>query len=113
MSQPVLLKIYGNLFPADETDRTAVALACSGRMPAESGEAVTLEGDLLRISFEGLYFPVEETLEAVAARLAPEQRGKLDVLDLEAWRLVRHVFAEGLITSSAAPLNNVLEFSRH
>lgn len=82
-------------------------------MPAGEEEAVTLEGDLLRISFEGLYFPVEETLAAVAARLRPDQTGKLDVLDLENWRLERHVFADGRISSGAAPLNNVLDFSGH
>lgn len=113
MNQPVLLKVYGNLYPADADTRDAVAAACEGRMPAGEDEAVTLEGDLLRISFEGLYFPVEETLGAVAARLTPEQAGKLDVLDLEAWRLERHVFANGRITSGAAPLNNVLDFSGH
>ena len=113
MSQPVLLKVYGNLCPADAGTRAAVAGACEGRIPAGEEEAVTLEGDLLRISFEGLYFPVEETLAAVAARLRPDQTGKLDVLDLENWRLERHVFADGRISSGAAPLNNVLDFSGH
>ncbi len=113
MSQPVRLKVYGSLHPADAETRDAVAGACEGRMPAGQEEAVTLEGDLLRISFEGLYFPVEETLAAVQARLRPEQTGKLDVLDLEAWRLERHVFTDGRISSGAAPLNNVLEFSGH
>lgn len=111
MSQPVLLKVYGSLHPADAEIRAAVATACAGRMPADQEEAVTLEGDLLRIAFEGLYFPVEETLDAVAARLTPEQTGKLDVLDLEAWRLERHVFADGRVLSRTAPLNNVLDFS--
>lgn len=113
MSQPVLLKVYGNLFPADEADREALAKACAGRVPAGDGEAVAREGDLVRISFEGLYFPVDEVLEALAARLNPGQQGKLDVLDLEAWRMTRHLFAGGSITSRAAPLNNVLDFSGH
>ena len=113
MSQPVLLKVYGNLFPAQEADREALALACADRVPAGDGEAVMLEGDLVRISFEGLYFPVDEVLEAFATRLKPAQQGKLDVLDLEAWRLTRHLFAEGRITSRTAPLNNVLDFSGH
>ncbi|MBD5539031.1 MAG: hypothetical protein HDQ94_03410 [Desulfovibrio sp.] len=113
MSQPVLVKVYGNLFPAGEADREALARACAGRAPAGDGEAVFLEGDLVRISFEGLYFPVEDVLEAIAARLTPAQQGKLDVLDLEAWRMTRHLFAGGRITSRAAPLNNVLDFSGH
>lgn len=115
MSQPVLLKVYGSLYPANEADRAALALACAGRLPCDSEgeEAVVLEGDLLRISFEGLCFPVDEMLAALAARLRPEQQGKLDVLDLEAWRLERHSFLNGRITRSAAPLNNVLDFSGH
>lgn len=116
MSQPVLLKVYGSLYPASESDRKALALACSSRMPQGSAgeeDAVVLEGDLLRISFEGLFFPADELLAAIAGRLGPEQKGKLDVLDLEAWRLERHVFANGRISQSSAPLNNVLDFSGH
>lgn len=113
MSQPVLLKVYGNLFPADEADFTALARAAASCVGEGADGPVTLTGDLLRISFEGLYFPVEDVLEAVAARLSPQQQGKLDVLDLEAWRLTRHLFAKGRISSRAAPLNNVLDFSGH
>ena len=113
MSQPVLLKVYGNLYPADGADLEALARASASCVRDGTDEVVTLEGDLLRISFEGLFFPEEEVLAALAARLRPEQRGKLDVLDLEAWRLTRHLFADGRITSRAAPLNNVLDFSGH
>ncbi|MDE5878415.1 MAG: hypothetical protein K2G99_00035 [Desulfovibrio sp.] len=113
MSQPVLLKVYGNLFPATKADLEALTTASAGRVPGGPGEAVSLDGDLLRISFEGLYFPVDEVLEALAGRLGPGQQGKLDVLDLEAWRLTRHIFESGRITSREAPLNNVLDFSGH
>ncbi|MBD5648182.1 MAG: hypothetical protein HDQ89_11485 [Desulfovibrio sp.] len=113
MSQPVLLKVYGNLYPADAADLEALVRA-SATCVQEGGDAVvTLAGDLVRISFEGLFFPVDDVLEALAARLTPGQKGKLDVLDLEAWRLTRHEFADGRITSRSAPLNNVLDFSGH
>lgn len=113
MSQPVLLKVYGNLHPADAADLEALTLA-SASCVQEGGDAVvTLAGDLLRISFEGLFFPVDDVLEALAALLKPGQKGKLDVLDLEAWRLTRHLIADGRISSRSAPLNNVLDFSGH
>lgn len=113
MSQPVLLKVYGNLYPADAAAHAVLARACATCVPDGTDEVVTLEGDLVRISFEGLFFPVDEVLEALAATLKPEQKGKLDVLDLEAWTLTRHLFADGRIVSRAAPLNNVLDFSGH
>ncbi|MDE7240326.1 hypothetical protein [Desulfovibrio sp.] len=113
MSQPVLLKVYGNLYPADAADLEALDRASAGCVQEGADEAVTLERDLLRISFEGLFFPVDDVLEAFAAILRPGQKGKLDVLDLEGWRLTRHQFADGRITSRSAPLNNVLDFSGH
>ena len=37
----------------------------------------------------------------------------IDVLDLENWRLIRHVFEQGRIRTSSAPLNNVLDYAGH
>ena len=68
---------------------------------------------MARVSFEGVYFPVDEVLAALARHLRPEHQGKLDVLDLENWRLTRHLFDQGRIRSSSAPLNNVLDYSGH
>ena len=113
MSQPVLLKVYGNLYPADAADLEALSRASASCVQEGSDAVVTLAGDLLRISFEGLFFPVDDVLAALAAILKPEQKGKLDVLDLEDWRLTRHLFAEGRISSRSAPPNNVLDFSGH
>ena len=45
--------------------------------------------------------------------LMEKHQGKLDVLDLENWRLTRHLFDQGRIRSSSAPLNNVLDYSGH
>ena len=113
MSQPVLLKVYGNLYPADAAALEALAKASASCVQEGDDAVVTLAGDLLRISFEGLFFPVDDVLAALAAILKPEQQGKLDVLDLEDWRLTRHLFADGRISSRSAPLNNVLDFSGH
>ena len=112
MSQEVLLKVYGHLWPADAELQKALLTACADALPREE-LAVVLEGDLCRLSFEGLYFPEEECLAVLRERIGPGQQGKLDVLDLEAWRLTRHIFTEGRIETGSAPLNNVLAYSGH
>ena len=109
----VLLKVYGNLWPAPEGLLATLDPICAQAMTREVEDTprVCQEGDLLRMSFEGLYFPVDEVLEAIKNRLAPGQQGKLDVLDMEQWRLERHLFADGTVTSRSTSLNNVLDYS--
>jgi len=114
MSQDVLLKVYGHIWPADALLQMALAAACATALPEDAEEPIlSREGDLLRISFEGIYFPVDDCLEVLAHHLQPAHQGKLDVLDLEDWRLTRHVFSQGRIVQSSAPLNNVLDYSGH
>lgn len=114
MTRQPLLKVYGHVYPVSQTFFADLAQACVTALPDDADEPVlTQEGDMARFSFEGSYFPVEEALEALTRHLRPEHQGKLDVLDLENWRLVRHVFARGRVTSSSAPLNNVLDHSGH
>ena len=110
----VLLKVYGNLWPAPEGLLQRLEPICAEAMTQEDDDGiprVCQEGDLLRISFEGLYFPVDEVLDAIAAVLTPAQQGKLDVLDMDGWRLERHVFANGKIVTKSTSLNNVLDYS--
>ena len=66
---------------------------------------------MLRISFEGLYFPEEDVVATLEQHLKPSQVGKLDILDLDAWRMRRYVIGQGTITSRANSLNNVLDYS--
>lgn len=111
MSQPVLLKVYGNLWPAPQgaIDKLRPVLAMSMPDPA----LADWEDNLLRIFFEGIYFPLEECLAVIENLLTQDIRGKLDYLDLENWRLTRHIFQNGKISTSSAPLNNVLDYSGH
>ncbi|MEG6502508.1 MULTISPECIES: hypothetical protein [unclassified Desulfovibrio] len=114
MSRDPLLKVYGHIYPVDREFYDALARACADALPDETDiPVIEMDGDMARFSFEGAYFPVEETLEALAHGLKPEHKGKLDVLDLEGWRLTRHVFEAGRIKSSSASLNNVLDYSGH
>ena len=114
MSRAPILKAYGHVYPVCDDFFADLTQACAGALPDDATEPVLRrEGDLARFSFEGVYFPADEILAAVARHLQPKHQGKLDVLDLENWRLIRHVFAQGKIRVSAAPLNNVLEYSGH
>lgn len=114
MSRDPLLKVYGHVYPVDDDFYAALEQACADAMPDEDDIPVLeRDGDMARVSFEGVYFPADDVLAALAAHLRPEHKGKLDILDLEGWRLFRHVFTQGRIDSHSAPLNNVLDYSGH
>ena len=107
MSQSPLCKAYGHVYPCGDALYGALARAVAGAMGQDEEEAVLVrEGDMARISFEGIYFPVEEVVQALREHL-------LDYLDLEDWRLTRYRLEEGEVRPSSAPLNNVLAFSGH
>lgn len=105
-----MLKVYGNFCPANELLFQKMTGACASAVSLEQ-PVVFLEGDLLRISFEGVYFPVDEVLTVFQDYITLNARGKLDYLDLENWTMTRYIFKNGKISSSSAPLNNVLDYS--
>ena len=114
MSRQPLLKVYGHIYPVDDALYAALENACADAMPEEDDIPVLeRDGDMARFSFEGTYFPLDEVLAALTAHLRPEHQGKLDVLDMEGWQLMRHTFAQGRMDAHRAPLNNVLDYSGH
>lgn len=110
MSQPVLIKAYGHIWPADRhlTDRLSKIM--SEALPRENSQ-VELKNDLARISFEGIWMPLEDILEFLENNLDSNSRGKLDILDMENWKMTRHEFKNGKIVSKNSPLNNVMDYS--
>ena len=55
-------KTYGHLFPADQHIADAVGAVLSDwNIP----ECTELEGDIFRISFEGVFFPLGDVLDAL------------------------------------------------
>lgn len=112
MREP-LFKVYGHVYPADAVLENALETALADALP-DNDDVPLLErdGDILRISFEGSYFPEEEIVHVLRAAHGSLE-GKLDVLDMENWRLTRHAFQDGRLHSSSAPLNNVLDYSGH
>lgn len=108
----VLCKVYAAFSPAGKPVLEAVSLAAQGAIG--SGDPwLFLEGDMLRISFEGMYFPVDEVIAVLTGLLPAGSEGKLDYLDMEEWRLLRYVFAGEGFTASERSLNHVLDYSGH
>lgn len=110
MSQPVLIKVYGNLFPADETIFKALLASASLAFPLESAP-LSLEGDLLLISFEGVFFPINDLFECLEGLLKPGMAGKVDYLDLENWEMTRYLIEDGKISHNTVGLNHVMDYS--
>ncbi len=111
-----IAKVYAAFFPADNSVLSIVQKA--GETALGSSPWLLLEGDILCIDWEGIFFPVDEVLEALQCALPPNGQGKLDYLDLEAWTLTRHVFQrhgeeDGVFSSATRGLNHVLEYSGH
>lgn len=104
--QPIIVKAYASLHPADGAALEAVRSVLEDWYIRD---AVTLEGDLLRISHEGEYFPAEEVAGALEPLLTEDSEGKLDVIDLEAWTLRRFFFRHGKIAARTASLDQALE----
>jgi hypothetical protein len=114
MSRQPLLKVYGHIYPVDKALYAALEHACADAMPDEDDlPVIEHDGDMARISFEGIYFPLDDVLDVLTAHVRAEHKGKLDVLDLESWRLIRHIFTQGRVDVHSAPLNNVLDYSGH
>lgn len=108
----LMVKVYGFLRPCNES-----CLASLGSALCLLGDAaedvLSLQGDLLNISFEGTFFPIDDFLEALAPCLNSASEGKVDYIDMEAWVLHRHRFEAGKIISSKGDLNNILAYSGH
>ena len=109
---PVQIKVYGAFSPVGEDVAARVAAAGNGAV-GQDEPWLLREGDLLRISFEGIWFPWEDVWDALRETLDPAARGKLDVLDLDAWTLTRHTLDERGFHVSTRPLNHVLDYSGH
>lgn len=103
--EQIIVKVYGHVSPASEGMLDAV------RPIAD--DAVALEGTMLLVSFEGMYFMIEEFMEALAPHLARGCEGRIDYIEMDAWTLTRFWIKDGLVSSSSASLNQVMAYSGH
>lgn len=113
MTQPVLLKIYGHIYPATSIMFTELEKIAKQAMPVPDCSVINIKDNLLTISFEGIWFPADEMIKTIQTHLKPEQTGKLDIIDIDAWMLTRYQIHDSSITHSSAHLNNVLAYSGH
>lgn len=109
----VLVKVYGNLYPASSALFASLADCCRGGCVTESDDIPVVElcGDLLRISYEGMFFPLDDVLERLLPFLTSAMQGKIDYIDVEAWTLTRHTITGTCLHVSSAPINNVMDYS--
>lgn len=108
----VFMKVYGAFHPTDQRVDTALL----SLQPQIMGDSAWFyrTNDMINISYEGIWFPVDDALDLLTKNLSPESTGKLDVLDLDAWTLTRHQWQGGQFQSSPArDLNSVLDYSGH
>ena len=111
MKDIVLLKVYGHFSPAGLPLSRDAARICRQALPQPLEAVANLDGALLSLAFEGIFFPLAELLECLKKGLPRDATGHLDVLDVENWRLERHNFMSGQFSHKSAPLNNVLDHS--
>lgn len=111
MTRAPLLKVYGHLCPADAALAKALDRATSTALPSPEDALITHKNTLICLSFEGVYFPLEESLDALRQHLSPALNGKIDYIDLDAWTLTRHSIINGIVHIRSAPLNAVLEYA--
>lgn len=116
MSQPLLIKVYAAFAPAAQEDFLQLSEACSSAIACEDDldPFVTLLGDMLRISFEGIYFPLDDVAPVIQKLAEKKAAGKMDVLDMENWRMTRYqAKGDGRLEIRSAPLNSVMDYSGH
>lgn len=107
MSAKVEVKVYAGIHPAGPAEEAALRQVLGDWQMDQ--QAVELEGDILRISFEGLFFPAEDCVNALKPLLTEQSRGKVDRLDLENWLLERWILDYGRVSYRRASLDQALE----
>lgn len=107
-----IVKVYGHLRPC-LPEWLGPMQGSLGILGEEADGVLHISGELLNISYEGVYFPIEDFLQALAPLLDSASQGKVDYMDMDAWRLTRYSFDNGFITKSERDLNSVLDYSGH
>ena len=111
----IAVKVYASFYPLAPAEAEALGDALDGLAPLVMGDAsaVFREGDMVRISYEGLYYPVDDALDVLERLLPATAQGRLDFIDMEGWTITRHVYAGGKRTGNIRNLNDVLDHSGH
>lgn len=111
----ILIKVYANIYPANEDLYHALASELSGIYSVDNSEnkVVEIDNDLILISFEGIYFPIEEVINRIKDFLTTSTQGKVDYIDMEEWTLTRYTIKDKGISAKSNSLNAVMDYSRN
>ncbi len=108
--RPVLIKVYGNLYPVPQECHTLCGRVLQSWNLEDIEEVLFYEGDMVRFSFEGDFFPCDEIAEILKSFDTVHTEGKLDCIDVEEWTLTRHFFKKNeAYRVNTASLNHALE----
>ena len=115
----VIIKAFGHFEPAAEACIRELSALCAEWYLGE--EVFTAENNMLHRYHEGEYFPHEETARILAKYINEDSRGKLDIVDYEAWTLRRYFLQmqyqrkedleKGIVYFRTSSLNHALEAS--
>ncbi len=111
MAAPILVKVYGHVSPVSQCIVAELSPFFPHSDVLEPEEMLIHHKDLLRITFEGIYFDVDELLPTLRRHLTEQSQGKIDYLDLEEWRMTRYLIEGTTIKVSSAGLNNVMDYA--
>lgn len=104
------MKVYGSVHPLQATEQAKLVKALEILL---DDDVVDTSGDMVRISYEGMYFPIDEVLEIIHEYLHEQSAGRIDYIDMDAWRLHRHIIEGTTITEKTNNLNNILDYAGH
>jgi len=76
-------------------------------------QVLSRQGDHLRISHEGVYFPAVEVARLINDFLDDKIEGKLDYIDLENWHLHRYSVSSRKLVYRKVSLDIVLDSCAH
>ena len=105
----ILIKVYGSISNATP----ALYEAAKDAVAELDEDAVELDGTFFTITFEGIYFMIDEFMDAIKPHLTKESSGRIDYIDVDEWTLTRFWIEGGLVTHNTAGLNHVMDHSGH
>ena len=106
----VQMKTYGAFYPCTQEQYDALTHLQQYAMGNDE-PWLLFEGDMIRVSFEGVYFPEDDFIEAITPMLTTNHTGKLDVIDMDSWAITRYVWDAGQWKKGQRGLNDVLDYS--
>ncbi len=111
MSQDILIKVYGHVWPVKNNLAPILEPCFIFGQNLSKSEMLVFENDMLRLSFEGIYFDIDELISLLKPSLTEQCQGKVDYIDLEAWSLTRYIIQGTKIITSMVSLNAVMDYS--